>query len=121
MSTFVEYLPPELKNVNQVRCSVLGSALKVIVHTRRLRGEGGKGARRQVRGDLPPRGVWWVGICQLKKKRIMTWAMITRMNMVRGYTVEYATAGASLLATLLPYASAGGSVYPPLIRPMMVR
>lgn len=36
------------------------------------------------------------------KHNMMTCAAITRMNIVRGYTVEYATAGASLLAILLP-------------------
>lgn len=36
-----------------------------------------------------------------RKQSIITCATMTRMNIVSGYTVEYATAGESLLATLL--------------------
>lgn len=46
-----------------------------------------------------------IAVCGLRrtyiKARIKICAEITRKNIVSGYTVEYATAGASLLAVLL--------------------
>lgn len=43
----------------------------------------------KVRGDRSDgtcrrAGYWWVGICQLKKNRIITCAIMTLMNMVSG-------------------------------------
>ena len=43
------------------------------------------------------------------------------INIAKGYTVEYPTAGASLLAVWLAYANAGGSVYVPAIIPIRVK
>ena len=53
--------------------------------------------------------------------KISNWAVNTRINIVSGYTVEYATAGASLFAVLFAYANAGGSVVLPLINPIRVQ
>ena len=56
-----------------------------------------------------------------QKNIIISCAVNILRNMVRGYTVEYPTAGASLLQEELAYASAGGSVYEPAIIPIMVK